>query len=240
MKKGIYILAILAIGLAAASHLPRPPGWNYSSGLLKLAPVGLVLAIAALRWMRRNRQPGTWFFWIAALVCAHASFAALGITLEEAHGMAREATCMSNLKQLGLAALEYCEDYDDKFPPANSWNESLVIHLKRKWAAPYTGSEADSRASRILNCPSAAGESPGPDYAINAAVAGIKMSAIADPDQTPLFFDSIPGPNRAGGWELLPSPPRHPWGKNIVCFADGHCGTVSVSQVGELRWKANR
>ena len=37
---------------------------------------------------------------------------------------ARRASCMSNLKQIGLGVLQYTQDYDEKYPPAFSWDSS--------------------------------------------------------------------------------------------------------------------
>src|SRR5439155_18474586 len=37
----------------------------------------------------------------------------------QAREKARQATCASNLKQLGVAILMYAQDYDETFPPAN-------------------------------------------------------------------------------------------------------------------------
>ena len=34
---------------------------------------------------------------------------------------ARQSSCLSNVKQIGLGALMYCQDYDDRFPPKWWW-----------------------------------------------------------------------------------------------------------------------
>ncbi|MGC8832728.1 MAG: DUF3352 domain-containing protein, partial [Armatimonadota bacterium] len=44
-----------------------------------------------------------------------------GIALTNAREKARQATCMSNMKQLALAMLQYAQDWDEKLPPANRW-----------------------------------------------------------------------------------------------------------------------
>src|SRR6185295_14534781 len=36
----------------------------------------------------------------------------------QAREKARQATCLSNEKQIGLAILAYCQDYDETLPPA--------------------------------------------------------------------------------------------------------------------------
>lgn len=37
----------------------------------------------------------------------------------QARGKARQTTCVSNQKQVGLAVLQYVQDYDETFPPSN-------------------------------------------------------------------------------------------------------------------------
>ncbi len=74
---------------------------------------------------------------------------------------ARRASCMSNLKQIGLGILQYTQDYDEKLPlsayatskpfpnrPAESGSYWLWWHM----IYPYVKSE------QIFNCPSAGGD----------------------------------------------------------------------------------
>jgi prepilin-type N-terminal cleavage/methylation domain-containing protein len=35
---------------------------------------------------------------------------------------ARRTSCISNVKQLGLAAVQYVQDYDSKYPPRQVWD----------------------------------------------------------------------------------------------------------------------
>ena len=41
----------------------------------------------------------------------------------QAREKARQATCLSNLKQLGLGLLQYVQDSDETFPLATHWND---------------------------------------------------------------------------------------------------------------------
>lgn len=45
-------------------------------------------------------------------------------------GKARETTCLSNLRQIGLATLAYAEDYDDRFPLGG---DPIDIHFPDSW-----------------------------------------------------------------------------------------------------------
>src|SRR5437868_2812758 len=42
----------------------------------------------------------------------------------QAREKARQATCLSNLKQIGLGVLQYVQDNDESFPLATHWNDS--------------------------------------------------------------------------------------------------------------------
>src|SRR5712672_2262869 len=70
------------------------------------------------RWMRRG-------FTLIELLVVIAIIAILAAILfpvfAQARTKARQASDMSNLKQLGLAWLMYAQDYDEKFIPRSVW-----------------------------------------------------------------------------------------------------------------------
>ena len=167
----------------------------------------------------------------------------------KAREKARQASCASNLKQLGLAARMYTSDWDEKFflvadayCPTNyrgCWyvkvmvnNDGLYPYLKNK---------------EIMFCPSAPNNWPnspwpcsygfnkwlGPDFWGNR---GLTLANIPYPAQTLMFADSdgivwFPKdppccggkPNRMQQKPPIPHGlgPRHNEGFNIV-FVDGH------------------
>src|SRR3989304_367263 len=63
----------------------------------------------------------------------------------KARDKARQATCLSNVKQLTLALLMYAEDYDEGLPAATGWGNYGWWGRIR----PYT------KSSGILHCPAA-------------------------------------------------------------------------------------
>lgn len=135
---------------------------------------------------------------------------------------ARKTSCLSNLKQIGLGALQYAQDYDEKMvgteqgddtpqSPEYFWGEML---------APYT------KNTQILNCPSESNRvqfgSPTPafpngissewsyNYAINdvrdgnnnrVGAAFSPLSAFSKPSETVLIVD---------GWPLSAEPASDP------------------------------
>lgn len=118
-------------------------------------------------------------------------------------------TCLSNLKQLGLASMMYCDDNNGALPKADSWNEDLY---------PYT------KSRRLLFCDHAEFKHV-PSYAMNRNLAGKNIKKIKSPNEVVMLFDSVLGKNLCGGPEMLPQTPRHHG--DHICFADGHAKRVS-------------
>jgi prepilin-type N-terminal cleavage/methylation domain-containing protein/prepilin-type processing-associated H-X9-DG protein len=85
---------------------------------------------------------------------------------------ARQASCQSNLKQIGLAALQYSQDYDEKFfpvdvstnGPVNIFWDGACDYSKLGTAGafdPTLGTlQPYMKSVPILDCPSAAGDIP--------------------------------------------------------------------------------
>ena len=126
----------------------------------------------------------------------------------QARNKARAVSCMSNLKQQGVAANIYLEDNDDTYPPAAQWMDKIK---------PYVN---DAQA---YHCPSAGQRDPTIfGYAYNDALNNQKLSKVASPPTMPLTFDSTTlTANAHDALTSLPSPGRHVAGNNFS-FADGH------------------
>jgi prepilin-type N-terminal cleavage/methylation domain-containing protein/prepilin-type processing-associated H-X9-DG protein len=61
---------------------------------------------------------------------------------------ARRASCQSNLKQIGLGALQYTQDYDEKYPGTGYTNSSGHQIMWMDFVQPYV------KSTQIFNCPS--------------------------------------------------------------------------------------
>lgn len=63
---------------------------------------------------------------------------------------ARRASCMSNMKQLGLAIMQYTQDYDEKYPryATNDWDPGTDQFGWTVLMQPYL------KSTQILQCPS--------------------------------------------------------------------------------------
>lgn len=126
-------------------------------------------------------------------------------------------SCQSNLKQLALAAMMYCQDYDERMPIADRWCGALM---------PYCRNEA------IFTCPS---DDDKWSYAMNYKLSRMAMARIVSPATTFLLFESEP--SRKDAWDKdtfpgasLADPPRHGEFNNFA-FADGHVNAIAQGEV---------
>jgi len=126
-----------------------------------------------------------------------------------ARDKARQASCMSNLKQLALAFLLYAQDNDEHLPAASDWKRPIFDY---------------HRNDAILHCPSDESSAGGLSYFFNAALGGKDLGGIADPAGTILMADGKPG---SGGPERLI--PRHNGGVNCA-FVDGHVKWLTLQE----------
>jgi hypothetical protein len=118
-------------------------------------------------------------------------------------GVKRGQACQSNMKQMGLATMQYNRDYDELHPLANRWSQILY---------PYCKTDA------IFHCPAAIGFG----YSMNAHLDGLNMSRVDNYAETPLYFDSsILKQFQHDTGVSWPREPRHPQGIDVV-FDDGH------------------
>lgn len=144
---------------------------------------------------------------------------------------ARQASCLSNIKQISLALVMYTQDYDDCLPPASRWNAAFVSEAVKPHN-PHAAADSRDNARHMLHCPSV--HTNLPCYALNRRISGQAYSSTANRAKTVMIFDARPGLNRNGGQELLPIPARHEGGNNIG-FADGHVQWTPPSK--KLIWK---
>lgn len=113
--------------------------------------------------------------------------------------------CLSNLKQMGLAILQYAQDHDEVLPHADKWCEEIFPYMKN---------------DQLFICPERPDLECG--YAFNAALSGLPLGAIAEPAQTIILFDSDQGRKNGSAYQTaMPKPGRHNGGNN-VSYVDGH------------------
>jgi len=149
---------------------------------------------------------------------------------------ARRASCMSNEKQLGLAVLQYTQDYDEKLPtsydgatPPTYWFQQIQPYTKSTQVF-FCPSDSVSNASNSLT---SSNISYGWNYKYLTwstptsgiyGVGGKSLAVISAVSQTVLLGEgsASTGAPYVIAWDNAYKPlARHLDGANM-CFADGH------------------
>lgn len=99
---------------------------------------------------------------VIAIICLLAAI--LFPVFARAREKARAAACISNLKQIGLAILQYSQDYDENIVgvPTN-------VSITNAWLAPY---EPYLKSDQVKKCPSASPQRAAGDYTRSLSVLG--------------------------------------------------------------------
>ncbi|MHB8996578.1 MAG: DUF1559 family PulG-like putative transporter [Armatimonadota bacterium] len=158
----------------------------------------------------------------------------------KAREKARQSSCLSNVKQLNLAIMQYCQDYDEALPGCAAY-ETVV------WPNGTTGANywpariyPYIKNIQVYNCPSGTytwtgGISGSMQYGINATLAtytsATTLGSIVNPSQTVIIGDTEGGSSYTfyATWYIGATPPntsrglspRHNEGGNLG-FLDGH------------------
>lgn len=123
---------------------------------------------------------------------------------------ARRSSCLSNLKQIGLAFMQYTQDYDEAYP-LTSYRDPVYGDKNYSWTV---GAEPYMKSTQLFRCPSDTGvkwdnpvtPSDNPDdannyfttsYLVNAYMSGrsvyARLSAIQAPSVVVLLTESDRG-----------------------------------------------
>jgi prepilin-type N-terminal cleavage/methylation domain-containing protein/prepilin-type processing-associated H-X9-DG protein len=162
---------------------------------------------------------------------------------------ARKTSCQNNLKQLGVAVLQYTQDADELYPTTGQAYADAALWVVQ----PYL------KSTQLLQCPSestAPNSSPSSgnysDYFYNrdfgVTSAPLSLASMLKPSLTILAGDSLSGgsTNRTGGCTLdpitgtgtgcsaaglarMPAYNRHMEGVNLL-FSDGHVKFAKLPQ----------
>src|SRR5687767_7199724 len=91
----------------------------------------------------------------------------------QARDKARQATCMSNMKQLGIAFMAYVQDYDETYPPSDyedptlgrvTWPTFINPYVKASIVKQGISAESKSQRTSIFVCPSVGSAVADPEW----------------------------------------------------------------------------
>lgn len=103
--------------------------------------------------MPRNKSAFTLIELLVVIAIIAILAAILFPVFAQAREKARQTSCLSNLKQLGLAVTMYVQDYDENYPKASFWNTNTAFSNFYLWSSqlcvqPYI------KNTGIYKCPS--------------------------------------------------------------------------------------
>ncbi len=109
---------------------------------------------------------------------------------------ARRSSCTSNMKQMGLGALQYIQDYDESYPPVSVNNGFPASAYSPSF--PFAWSDALQpyiKSTQVYQCPSdefEAGTFPFgyTDYFYNGLLSRANQSIVSESSRTILFGES--------------------------------------------------
>jgi prepilin-type N-terminal cleavage/methylation domain-containing protein/prepilin-type processing-associated H-X9-DG protein len=169
---------------------------------------------------------------------------------------AQQTSCLNNVKQMGLAAMMYAQDYDETNVPCSTTNVTVVYQrpdgtrTTLTWGPWYALIQPYAANPHIFICPSATVDifDRSTAYGANLLVTGrtfdlpvVKLAEIRYPAETILFADSAWTGSTAdysanNQWRLRdyhhPSffiPARHNGGANMA-FCDGHAKWHTIQE----------
>ena len=147
---------------------------------------------------------------------------------------ARRTSCLSNVKQWGLAIMQYTQDYDEKLPGALKYEGTAVV----SWVTllqPY------ARSTQMYTCPNGAPYSDPlyPSYGYSSSYLGtdttsVSLAAINTPAETVMVADSwahLASPYEQLGFYVLNPPSGFAagtrWWEKVAGSAPAYIGSLT-------------
>ncbi|MDR1280675.1 MAG: type II secretion system GspH family protein [Opitutaceae bacterium] len=148
----------------------------------------------------RRAVPGFTLVELLTVIVIIGILAAITIpVVGKARASVRNASCIANLRQYGIAAMTFTDDNRGRLPRAGNWQDSLAPYLSMK------NRNAESR----LCCPDFARRFPEyfptqtwttlgfRGYQFDRNLSNMPFSLIQNPSRTPLLWDSAAGDKTA-------------------------------------------
>jgi prepilin-type N-terminal cleavage/methylation domain-containing protein len=175
----------------------------------------------------------------------------------QAREKARQATCISNLKQIGTAAMMYVQDYDERYPlfsfaactPTYTavWTNELMPYTKNDqvYVCPSIKPPYSTRNGAAVGAPWVQGQCPNAistSYMMTAYMTNRGQAEIPAPADQVYLFDGVGGSNLGLATQVCGavrgSPEAASWScRFLMAHSDGSCITYAD---GHAKWVNGR
>jgi hypothetical protein len=193
--------------------------------------------------MRRGIKRGAWGMAIGGVACLGIWF--LGQIMIGVEDKKSSIICINNEKQICTALQLYADDNDGYLPPATNWTENAVQYSKNissfychsHWLRTHKKHENTSVIIMARN--SLGVETRVRDYGLNAALAGKRLSDLANPSEVVLIYETSQlAVSPSGSAVNVTRPGLHNKG-NYYRFADGHVKWIEDGEAASFvpQWK---
>jgi prepilin-type processing-associated H-X9-DG protein len=162
--------------------------------------------------MPPRKRPPVWIWIVGGCGCLFFGGIILVVILfpvfVQARNKALQTTCLSNVKQMQLGIQMYAVDYDQMFPPADTWMNRIAAHSNIK--------------EPTFHCPELSQyDTSAYGYAFDIRL-GSKFVEMSMPETVIVLYDSSKRDrNATDPLASLPTVGRHQ-GKNAIGYLDGH------------------
>jgi prepilin-type N-terminal cleavage/methylation domain-containing protein/prepilin-type processing-associated H-X9-DG protein len=182
----------------------------------------------------------------------------------KAREKARQTSCLSNMKQLGLAHMMYAQDYDERLVPLanggvgvarNPWTIHIQPYIKNHqlMVCPSQSMQAVDYNNTTLRCSYGVSYNnlASDDTSAGELGAGRALAAIDSPADAVMLTEVENTDGRTMYWYYSPKlynwgigtfpyngiayPGRHNGGNNVA-FCDGHAKWISLSTMMDRSW----
>jgi prepilin-type N-terminal cleavage/methylation domain-containing protein/prepilin-type processing-associated H-X9-DG protein len=197
------------------------------------------------------RRPGFTLIELLVVIAIIAILAAILFPVfARAREKARQTSCLSNLKQMGLGCMMYAQDYDDTMQATVRWWPDYSFGLSWPGAlAPYVKND------QLFVCPSAPktavwcddtqtydtswsatgwASPPLVSYVMNGWVSAVSLAQLTVPAETVVFSDGV-WVDTGGYTTRVSRAARHNVGCNLA-YCDGHAKWQGLTALPNLRW----
>jgi len=159
---------------------------------------------------KRHARPAFTLIELLVVIAIIAILAAILFPVfAKAREKARQSSCQSNCKQIGLAYIQYAQDYDETFvydPVARTAAGTTATTATIIWGDTDSWLNKTSpymKNQQMVLCPSGDGKDPtrvgywanGPCF--GATASGTSMAAVSAPSEVVVLYDDLGGANRS-------------------------------------------